>query len=756
MIYVLTIVVNNDPLANILSPFLIFIASCYVFYGMVLKETRKIHQWVGAFLFLAILAWSCCEFVWGMMEILQGNPEDNIMLNYSYTLTQVLMTISMLIIAYIELKKLNIIQAILDITIFAICFSVILWVFVFNLEAEKANTILSDPIIMCSLILDTLIFAWTSVWYLSARGQKILLSYRMKMMGYLIFIITDYIYYYVYFYTYYNPNSWIDLAYMLSFIFMAIGAFIKTKEIDIQLIPENLSVKSRLHMNKELILIVIPALIFIFKKDQFIYGISLTIAILVYYTLINYTQKNILREELLLIGQKHIAELEERVEERTQEIVKIMNTDYITGLFNRRYFDNILFSICENLNENEQVAVLYIDLNKFKAIRSLYGTPAAEYLLRKIGERMSGIVTKIDGILASYGEDRFVVVIKSNEADKDAVKLADHIINECSEFYKVDGHDIRVTLNIGISCHPLDTSSSDDLVRNSDVAMNQAREQGFNKTMMFDERAGNKIYSRNRLEMKLRRVIFDEEFRLYYQPQVNCEDGSLCGFEVLLRWIDKENQFIPPSDFIPITEENGLIVPLGDWILNKAVKQFREWKDRYDIKGRIAVNVSQKQLIEKDFTKNLFQVIEGYNILPEELEIEITESQELENRIELLKVLENIRDKGVSIAIDDFGTGYSSLHYLKTLPMDRIKIAKELVDHIEEDIYSKSIIQMVISIAKVKGIKVIAEGVETKEQWECLRNLDCDEIQGYYFAKPIPPNEVEVKWLGDIMNRFEE
>ena len=242
-------------------------------------------------------------------------------------------------------------------------------------------------------------------------------------------------------------------------------------------------------------------------------------------------------------------------------------------------------------------------------------------------------------------------------------------------------------------------------------------------------------------------VIYDEEFSLQFQPQVNCNDGSIYGVEALIRWFTKKGDYIPPMDFIPITEENGMIISLGYWIMEQAAKQLSSWKKLYASKIKMAINASSKQLIEENFTDKLIQILENYQIPKQDFEIEITESIQLETNSMIHETLAKLSSYGISIAIDDFGTGYSSLYYIRELPVNRIKIAKELIDHIDHDIYAKSIVQMVISVAKVNNIKVIAEGVETKEQWECLKEMECNEIQGYLFSKPLVPNELEKNWF---------
>lgn len=347
----------------------------------------------------------------------------------------------------------------------------------------------------------------------------------------------------------------------------------------------------------------------------------------------------------------------------------------------------------------------------------------------------------------AYGDDIFVVMFWGKDADFLAVKNAEKIIDLCESLFEVEEHKIRVTLNIGISCYPTDTPDGVDLIKNADAAMSRARTIGFNRIQTYNDNIGNMIYTKHRIELKLKKADFDKEFCLHFQPQVLCETGEICGVEALIRWEESDGVFIPPLEFIPVAEETGMIVPIGYWVIENAARQFATWKLITDKNFKISVNVSYKQLIETNFVMLLMEILEKYNIEPDKFEIELTETQELEESINLLEKLYELSGFGISIAIDDFGTGYSSLNYMKKLPINRIKIAKELIDKIDNDEYSATIIKMVISTARIKGLKVIAEGVETKEQWMCLKEFGCDEIQGYYFAKPMPSGEIKKNWL---------
>jgi EAL domain-containing protein (putative c-di-GMP-specific phosphodiesterase class I) len=230
---------------------------------------------------------------------------------------------------------------------------------------------------------------------------------------------------------------------------------------------------------------------------------------------------------------------------------------------------------------------------------------------------------------------------------------------------------------------------------------------------------------------------------LYYQPQINAATKKVIGFEALLRWNTPAGEYIIPTEFIPIAEETGYIVPIGAWVLHHALAQLAEWNLNHAVKYIMGINVSNKQLETDRFIKQLTQEIKDLSLQPEWIDIEITETLQLQQNIEITRMLENIRKLGVTISIDDFGTGYSTLSYLKKISVDRIKIAKELIGHIHDDHFDRQLVKSLIEVAAARGIKVIAEGVELKEQYECLKEMGCDEIQGYYFGKPLPVRDVE-------------
>lgn len=747
LMYFVVISINNDFLGDILSPVLVFIPFLMVFYGYYLKEKILFLKLAGIFISIGMLAWAILDGMWGYYTIiLNSDPEENFLILYGYGLTNLGIFIAFMFFAYSIFRRQNKMQLLLDVIIVSFSAFIIIWVFVFNRDGDKAALIKEDTVSMLCIIADVLIYAIVNIWFFSTRYTKLAYYIHLAVVGGLLFSVSDLIYYYQYFYTEYVPNSILDGIYMVGFLVLGISGIVKVYDYT----PKKIlfqNKKAIQSFKKDLILILVPASIFLFKPQEMYYVVMSFFAISMYYVFSNYIQNNIFKDKILEKEKEYVIELEQKVEDRTREIIRIMNTDVITGLYSRRFFEEHLTRACENIEKKDKIILLYADLNKYKAVRSVYGKFTAESLLKHVGARIKSIIDEENGIVASYGTDVFVILLEGNISYEYGIEVANKIIYNCSDSYRIEGHDIRVTFNIGVSSYPIDAKTTEDLIKNGDHAMFEARKKGFNKVCQYNESIGNEAYKRTKIEMRLKKVDFNEEFRLNYQPQVIAETGELYGFEALIRWYTKSGKFISPLDFIPITEETGLIVPLGYWIIEEAAKTISTWNNIYKKSLKMAVNVSVKQLIEKDFVEKLQDILNSYKINFSDFEIEITENVQIEDNREIIEKLQAIRNIGIAIAIDDFGTGYSSLYYLKNLPVDRIKIAKEMIDNIESDIYSHSIAQMVINIAKTKDIRVIAEGVETKEQWEILKNLECDEIQGYYFSRPLTEDDVEEMWL---------
>jgi diguanylate cyclase (GGDEF)-like protein len=444
---------------------------------------------------------------------------------------------------------------------------------------------------------------------------------------------------------------------------------------------------------KGIYLFILPGVIFIFKGFQISYLLLSIVVILIYNLLTKYIQGNI-HKEILLDEEKELNNgLEQLVKERTQELTEknraleeLLDHDIITKLKNRRYLLNYLENTLQTVSDQETVVLLYMDINRFKMITTMFGHFTAEQVLAEMARRLEPMTREIkNSILASYGEDMFILTAKGNYDYNDGLLLAQKAIALGSDIYNIDDYQLRITFNIGISIYPGDAKTKEELIKHADIAMSHARTNGFNTIKVFDEKLKESFYRHNLLEVMLKKADFSKEFMVYYQPQLHASSRKLCGFEALLRWRTPSGEFIPPSEFIPIAEESGLIVPIGNYVMLMALQQLAEWNNNREEKLFIGINVSLKQLNTIWFTQRLYSEIERLGLRPEWIDLEITESLQPEDNPEVVKMLQEIRSHGITVSIDDFGTGFSSLSYLKSLPVDRIKIARELVSSVHTD-----------------------------------------------------------------------
>ena len=742
--YFLAVILKSDDWGNILSPVVTGIASYYVYQGYVRKNKQGILKIAGVFFFASVAVWAFCDLAWAFIAmILHSNPDEMVITTYGYSLTNLFFVMWLIISGIQELKRWNMVQVLVDTLAIALNCLILIWVFFLNKDMQNILLLQSDLVSGLSVLLDFVILIWTFIWYFSIRKGKIPHYMLYAPVGAIVFAVMDLIYYYQYFYTKYDPNSLLDGGYVLGFALLGYSGYLKART-NIEHAPE---FENRGGRNKGLLLIIAPLLLVILKGFQIDYLFMMVVTILLHYVFSNITQKNIFRDELLEKELQINAKLERKVAERTKELNDLLDQDVVTGLKSRRCFLRELRHIID-ANENETHLILfYIDLNRYKMIKTMFGNFVGEQVLKEVGTSLTEYFQEKDALLASYGEDVYVIVLKGKYSYEEGEIIASGIIEECSRIYHVDGYDIRVTLNAGIAIYPTDASSKAELIRHADIAMSEARKTGFNKVQSFDEELEKTVSNKNKIELLLKRACFDEEFTLNYQPQVLIENGSMFGMEALLRWKTPDGRMISPGEFIPIAEETGYIIPIGYWVMQKALEQLHDWDEVCVNRSRMSINVSAKQLMERDFIRNLYEALLRNKIAPDRLEIEITESIQLEENQEVKEKLFKIHEMGVSIAIDDFGTGYSSLYYLKHLPIDRIKIAKPLIDKIETDIYDNTIVRTAITVAKTRNLRIIAEGVETKEQWEALKEIQCDEIQGFYFARPMPADQIYSEWM---------
>lgn len=422
--------------------------------------------------------------------------------------------------------------------------------------------------------------------------------------------------------------------------------------------------------------------------------------------------------------------------------------DALTGLLNRTALEvQLQNALVYAQREKHQVGVLLIDLDNFKQVNDTLGHHVGDHLLVQVGRRLKDCVRANDPV-ARLGGDEFIVVLQDIESAMSVGAIASKIQRSLADAYQVDEYTLYATPSIGVSLYPIDGSDPDVLIKNADSAMYHAKAQGRNNFKFFAASMNAAAHERLKLENALRSALEgincdqDSQFELYFQPQIHLSSGKITGLEALARWSHPELGPIPPTRFIQIAEETGLIQPLGDWVFWEACRRLKEFKEAGVTDMRVAVNLSTQQLRHDNLPVVVRGALACYDLLPEELELEITESTAMQNPAATIAILEQLKDMGIVLAVDDFGTGYSSLSYLKHLPIHRLKLDRTFVKDIDTSREDAAICSATIVLAHSLGLDLVAEGVETAAQRDYLQNLGCDLFQGFLYSRPLPADQL--------------
>lgn len=429
------------------------------------------------------------------------------------------------------------------------------------------------------------------------------------------------------------------------------------------------------------------------------------------------------------------------------ELLNLTHYDTLTTLPNRLLFTVHLSNMIHQINRSKHYAtILFIDLDHFKTINNTKGHSIGDLVLVEAAKRIFNIVRQCDTV-ARFGGDEFVVLINTYKQDKiqataDAQLVAEKILAKLEKPFYIDNYDFRTSASIGITMFVDTEHSIDNLMKYADSAMHNAKANGRNTFQFFDPVLQKMIEDRAHLIDRLRKAIENNFMTLHYQNQILVNRHQhVVGVEALLRWNDPQHGMISPSEFIPLAEESGLIIPLGEWIIREAIKQVKLWeKDSLKKEWRISVNVSYKQFEKNDFVSIIETIIQEYGINPKKLRLELTESLLIKNTQDALNKINQLKAIGISLSIDDFGTGYSSLSYLKQLSIDELKIDQSFIRDLISDPNDVIIVETIISIGQKFGLEVIAEGVETQEQYDKLVSMGCEYFQGYFFGRPVMPS----------------
>jgi diguanylate cyclase (GGDEF)-like protein/PAS domain S-box-containing protein len=443
----------------------------------------------------------------------------------------------------------------------------------------------------------------------------------------------------------------------------------------------------------------------------------------------------------------HRKSIELALEEQRDKLDYYANHDVLTSLPNRMYFQKYLeVLIGESNSKNKKLALLFLDLDRFKEINDSLGHEIGDRVLVIISKRLQNILGD-DNIVARLGGDEFTIALKDIENTIEIADITNQIIDKLSEPICIDEQMLYVSSSIGISLYPDDAKNGKDLLKFADSAMYKAKEEGRNNYQFYSDDMTQSAFEKVIMEAHLREALQNGDFVVYYQPQIDAKSEKLVGMEALVRWEHQKLGVVPPSKFISLAEATGLIVELDRFVMYEAIKQYANWYAQGYNPGKLSLNLTVKQIHETDFIIELTHMMRKSNFDINWLCLEVTESQIMKNPDETIGVLKELSNMGISLAIDDFGVAYSSLSQLKKIPLDILKIDQSFIKGLPQNPQDISIAKAIIALANSLDFKILAEGVEYKEQREFLLQEGCDEIQGYYYSRPITAHEIEEQFL---------
>ncbi|WHS59256.1 EAL domain-containing protein [Pseudomonas sp. G2-4] len=447
--------------------------------------------------------------------------------------------------------------------------------------------------------------------------------------------------------------------------------------------------------------------------------------------------------------------LERTIEERVQELLKVshlLQYDVLTELPNSMLLgDRLTQAMAHCRRHDRQLAVMFIGLDRFKRINNALGHPVGDEMLKRVARALATVVRESDSVFR-YGSDEFVVLVGDVSDPQQTKGVAEKLLNAISSPQPIDGHDLTVTASLGISLYPADGYDAVALIKKAETAMRNVKETGPNDYRFFTEDMNRRARQQQTIESGLRLALQHKEFVLHYQPKLDLTSGKVVGVEALVRWNRPDQGLIYPSDFIPVAEDSGLIVPLSQWVLQEACQQACRWQAQGMRPLILSVNISAIDFRQRGFVEGIARTLKETGFDPTQLELEITESVLMHNIDTTVATLKAIKQLGIRLAIDDFGTGYSSLSYLQKFPVDVLKIDRSFVGDLSIDSNDAKLVSTIISLGKSLNLHIIAEGVETREQLEFLKAHQCEEAQGYYFSKAVEP-QAFAEWMAEWETR---
>ena len=757
VLYAIATILGIDLAYNILSPLTAFLALLLI--AISLKQTGK-YKIAASLMMLGISCWVISDiilFVYTYIDI--DNP---VLIDFSdklYLAPNYFFGAGMTAYMLVDFKKKDAFRLLIDTFLIGVsCFIIIrkLYSFGFGINTFDGTFDLSSILYLIAVMyVLTLMFLIITI-----RGV-----FNHTRAGYMIFAALSFYNVFEMRYTYYTAGGldaesiYIDIIYMACVCLLALAIAdpsLKTAmETSEKRMKEGNDIKKSMGAGWIYGLILIPLVIIFFiagilnETELYIMLFSCMAYLIMWKT----QQTNELTQELLEKQKIENAKLGQWVDYQEQEL-KVANEqlervsykDALTGLYNRKYSRLHMNQILME-NSEADFAVFHMDINYFKPINDNYGLEAGDKVLTEIAGRLK---TLEDENVQAFrvGGDEFLLVYRSFGDEEKLQGMARRLKETLDNHVEVGGNVLHPSMSIGVATYPRDAQDIEQLLRFADSARRSIKHRHSRTEYKFYDQDLIKHMSRQRrLEVKLQAADYDRDFKLYYQPQVDCVTEELIGMEALIRWIDPVDGFISPGEFIPLAEEMGLMGNIGAWVNATAMKQIKEWNEKYSSDLVVGINVSPLQLRDTEFADKFIQLMNELKVPSKWLDVEITEGYALNSSLASGDIISGLKKAGLTFSVDDFGTGYASFANMLDFTFDRIKIAKELVDDIENNWNAYVVVKVIVLMAQGLNLRTIAEGVETAEQLKILRELECGQIQGYYFGRPLPADQFEEKWL---------
>lgn len=751
ILYLIAVIYNiyspkNSSLENILE-IAMGVAVSIPFYRIYKITQEKSLKYYWLFVFVGVATFTVGDSLWLFADYVSKDYLRSITLSENIFLVaniSLLAASFILLKSNIEIKKLNR-KTSIDI-FFILVLYFLLAVRSFKIFGIGDIETVSQLYSVVYIAIDIITLINLSILYIVVNHNmpdKIILYH---FLGISLYTFSDIIYAYELTKSEYVTTSIINSFWMISFMIMSLAALEKINRI-----YNDSEFKIS---NSATYLSVIPVIVLltvdIGEKYQAMIGIITTIVVL--------KQIKILNENKILVKRyKEINNtLETTVFERTIELSKknielesLLNKDALTNLYNRRYLIKKIDELIDD-NDVENFGIMFIDLDNFKNINDLYGHDIGDAVLKEVSKRLNKYSSD-NTYVFRQGGDEFIIICKEIKSEEDIIRKANIVINEFKKSEVIiNDKSCEIELSIGGVVYPIHGKDRSTLMKKADMSMYTAKNENYSQIKIY--KPDSEIALNIKMEELMKRALKNKEFNLRYQPQFNPINNKLVGVEALIRWNNEELGFVSPAKFIPLAERTGMIIDIGNWVLEEGFLQVKKWKEKYNTEIEIGINVSPIQLMDDNFLDILKERLSLIDIKPSQINLELTEDVAVKNSLENINKLKQIRQLGVKVSIDDFGSGYSSFEYLKNFAVDCLKLDMSLINNIDKSKEDFEIAKAIISLSKGLNLEVVAEGVETKSQLDTLRKLNCDIIQGYYYEKPIRSIEVEQKYLRQLIS----